>query len=551
MGYATISCLIKWQNMKSWVEVPAFITQTNLEVNSDSDSTSYKATATYTYTYNDKLYTGNKVTMHSGSDNIGSFQENTYAKLTKHKESGEPFRCYVNPDNPSKSILYRKPRWEKLGFYLIFVFAFGGFGYGMFIAALLGIGKKRKEDKLAEIYPREPWLWKEHWKEGIIKSQNNAQLFISLLFAFSFSIASIPILMAIPDELKKGNKPILIALIFPIASIGLVIWAIRNIIAWRKFGSSTFIMETRPGIIGGPLKGQIHTKVNIKPEDGFHITLSCINRVRTGSGKNRSTHEYVRWQDEIIIAREIYEYDPSRSVIPVLFQIPYNSQETNSDNPSSKILWRLEIKAKVPGVDYAAIFEVPVFKTPQSSEDFVLDKSSIASYQTPFKLDSALPEHGIQVELLAGGGKRYIFSHARNKMATLFLFMFTFIWTGGVYILFKVDVSLFFPIIFGFFDILLIWSFLDLLLFQSQVEISRKNLTIAKGLFSLAKKDTLDYLDIDSFNIKRGMTYGGKVFYNLNTTSKSGKKHLIAKNLSSRNIAENLAKEMQKNLPSQ
>lgn len=555
MGYATVSCLIKWQAMKSWQEVPAQIVTTNLDTKrSTSDgktTTTYKVSATYSYTYKDTTYTGNKVSMHSGSDNLGSFQKNTYAELSRYKDSGEPFRCYVNPDNPSESILFRTPRWEKLGFYMIFVFAFGGIGYGLFIAALLGIGKKRKEDKFRELYPNEPWLWKEHWKEGIINSQTGTQLSISLLFAFCFSLASILILMVIPDELRKGNKPILIALIFPIASIGLVIWAIRNIIAWKKFGSSTFVMETRPGVIGGPLKGKIHTKVNIKPEDGFHLTLSCINRVRSGSGKNRSTHEYVRWQDEYNIERELYEYDPSRSVIPVLFQIPYDSSETNSNNSDNKVLWRLEIKAKVPGVDYAATFEIPVFKTPESSEDFVLDKSSIAAYQAPFNLETALNAEGIRVELLPGGDKRYVFPCARSKMAAFSLFVVTLVLTGIEVFLLKVKAPLLFPIVFGLFDLLIIWSFLDILLFRSKVETFRTSLTIARGLFSLRNIQTLDYSDIESFKIKRGMTYGGKLFYNLNVISKSGKKYLIAKNIASRNIAEKLAKEMKKALPAQ
>ncbi|MBN2591698.1 MAG: DUF3592 domain-containing protein [Sedimentisphaerales bacterium] len=545
-GYSFISCIVKWQTMKTWQEVPAFITQTNLDVNSDSDSTTYKVTAAYSYAYNDKSYTGNKVTMHSGSDNIGSFQKNTYAELSRYKESGEAFRCYINPSNPSESILFRTPRLENLGFYLIFMLAFGGFGYGLFFAALLGIGKTRKEDQLKSQYQNEPWLWKTPWKEGIIHSQSKTKLAGSIIFALFWNLVSSPILFIIPGELHKGNKLVLIALIFPIVGLGLAIWVIRNIIAWRKFGDSTFVMETRPGVIGGPLKGKIHTKVNIKPEDGFHITLSCINRVRSGSGKNRSTREHIRWQDECNIKRELYEYDPSRSVIPVLFQIPYDSPETNDDNSDSKILWRLEIKAKVPGVDYAASFEVPVFKTPESSDVFVLDRSSIASYQAPFNLQAALIAEGIRVELLPGGGKRYAFPCARNKVAAFSLFMFTLIWTGVVVLLFKLKAPVFFPIIFGFFDILLILGFLDILLFQSQVEITNRNLSIAKGLFKLSKKQVLDFSDIESFKIKRGMTYGNKLFYNLNVISKSGKKHLIAKNLTSRSIAEKLAEEMEK-----
>ncbi len=545
MGYAIVSSLVKWQAMKSWVEVPAFITQTNLDVNSDSDSTSYKITATYTYTYNDKSYTGSKVSMHSGSDNIGSFHKRTYDQLSKYKNSGEHFRCYVNPANPSESILFRTPRLEKLGFYMIFTLIFGGFGYGLLYGVIRGIGTKRQEDQLKSLYQNEPWLWKTQWKDGIIHSQSKSKLTVSIIFALFWNLISTPILFIIPGELQKGNKPVLIALLFPFVGIILAVWAIRNLLQWLKFGDSTFVMDTRPGIIGGPLKGEIHTKVNIKPENGFHLTLSCINRVTTGSGKQHNTKEHVRWQDTCDIAREIYEYDPSHSVIPVLFHIPYDIPETNDDSPNNRIFWRLEISAKVPGVDYAASFEVPVFKTPQSSKDFILDKSSIAAYQMPFDSEAAFKAEGIRVEPSVTGGKCYVFPAARNKGAAFSTFVFLLIWTGAVVFLYKVKAPLIFPIVFGFFELLLIWLFLDMLLFRSRADVCHKSLSIQKGIFSL-KKNQLDFSDIDRLEIKSGMTYGNKLYYNLNVVLKGGKKHLIAKNLSSRHIAENLTKEMEK-----
>jgi hypothetical protein len=544
-GYATVSCLIKWQAMKSWIEVPAFINQTNLEESSDSESTTYKVTATYSYTYKDQSYTGDRVSMHSGSDNIGSFHKRTYSQLTKYKNSSEPFRCYVNPANPSESILFRTPRLEKLGFYMILTLIFGGFGYGLLYGVIRGIGTKRQEDQLKSLYQTEPWLWKTQWKDGIIHSQSKSKLTVSIIFALFWNLISTPILFIIPGELHKGNKPVLIVLLFPFVGIMLAIWAIRNLLQWLKFGYSTFVMETRPGVIGGPLKGKIHTKVNIKPENGFHLILSCINRVTTGSGKHRDTKEHVRWQDTCDIAHEIYEYDPSRSVIPVLFHIPIDNPETNDDSPNNKTFWRLEISAKVPGVDYAASFEVPVFKTPESSKDFVLDKSSIASYQMPFDSEAAFKTEGIRVEPSITGGRCYIFPAARNKGATFSLFVFLLIMTGSMIFLFKFKAPLIFPIVFGFFEILLIWFFLDMLLFRSRLEVCHKNLSIEKGIFSI-KKNQLDFSDIDRLEIKSGMTCGDKLYYNLNVITKSGKKHLIANNLSSRNIAEFLIREIEK-----
>ena len=52
MGYITLSCMVKWQDMKSWEEIPATIQTTDLVINRDSDSTTYKVSASYSYTCN-------------------------------------------------------------------------------------------------------------------------------------------------------------------------------------------------------------------------------------------------------------------------------------------------------------------------------------------------------------------------------------------------------------------------------------------------------------------------------------------------------------------
>jgi hypothetical protein len=47
----------------------------------------------------------------------------------------------------------------------------------------------------------------------------------------------------------------------------------------------------------------------------------------------------------------------------VEFQIPSDCEPSDERNPNDRTLWRLTASAKVPGIDYSATFEVPVFKT--------------------------------------------------------------------------------------------------------------------------------------------------------------------------------------------
>src|SRR6185312_2824564 len=153
---------------------------------------------------------------------------------------------------------------------------------------------------------------------------------------------------------------LLIFLALTFVGICLLIWAIRATIRWRKFGDSVFKMLTIPGVVGGQLEGAIETSAKIRPKDGFHLQLVCLERIHTGSGDTSSTTERILWEEKKTETKDLLDDNPRRSGIPVLFHIPSDARESDSRNFNDKIIWRLEVKADVPGVDYTARFEVPV-----------------------------------------------------------------------------------------------------------------------------------------------------------------------------------------------
>ena len=546
MGYLTVSCLMQWQAMRSWIEVPATIIASDLETHHSDDSTTYRVTARYQYDYQGQSYTGQRVTMHSGSDNLGSFHQDTHKLLQRHQSTGEPFRCYVNPDDPSESILFRNPRWINLFFYMIFVLVFGGVGYGMLIGACWGQRRAKQEDQLKLQHPDEPWRWHLQWRDGHIAGQSLARMWTAIIAALFWNLVSSPVLIFVPGEVRDGNRLALIGLIFPAIGLGLIIWATREIIRRFKFGQSTFEMPSIPGVIGGPLQGRIHTKVNIKPEDGFHLTLSCINKVTTGSGKQKHTREHVRWEDTRVIERELYEYDPTQSVIPVSFQIPYNSSETDKSNTRNQIFWRLEVMAKVPGVDYAARFEVPVYRTHQSNPQITADSAIIATEQSPQDRLDALSKAHINIEPLPSGGQRIEIPMARNKGPALGISLFMLFWTGAIAVMIKLHAPLIFPIVFGLFDLLVIYIFVETWFFRSQIEVYPQRLTLAKGYLLLKSPVELNFSDIQGFKVKSNMTVNGRPYFKITVSTSQGKSHMVAQGLCPRRLAEQLVAEIER-----
>ena len=538
MGYLTVATLVEWESMRSWVRVDAEIVSVNLQQNSGSDSTTYEVTASYRYVYDGQEYTGSRVALHSGSDNVGDYHQDTYRELSGYR--GKTFRCFVDPSSPANAVLYRDLRYGLLGFYLLFVVLFGGAGFGMVAAGLVGSRKAKRSEELEALHPDEPWLQNEDWNEGRISSSTKATFVTAAVFAGVWNLISMPVVVFAHEQIFDPDNPIaLVALLFPLVGIGLIVWATRSLIRWRKFGESTFEMRTIPGVIGGPLEGTIRTSVNVRPEAGFDVMLSSIHRYRSGSGKNRSTHEKVLWQKSYRVA-----LDRSGAGIPIAFQVPYESEPTDDTDADNQHIWKLEVKAEVLGVDYHVEFEVPVFRTEHSSAHAPDPSDDV---EPPFRVEVSLAEQleksGARVEHLASG-RRFVFPMARHVGSALALTLFFVVWTGISIGLWFSDAPRLFPWVFGLFDALIFLGVLDMWFYSSHIDVRPGRLSIAAGLFGGRRRE-LTRTDIAKVAPKRGTQSGNKLFYRLEIRERDGKTHVAAKRLPDLDTAERLAVEIE------
>ena len=344
---------------------------------SHGKSTSYQATAEYTYLYGGRQYQGNRVGLTGGSDNIGSFQKNAFRELSQYQRSGRPFRCYVNPAQPEEVLLYREMRWEMAAFQMIFVLVFGGVGFGMMLGGFAAYTKERARAALAVAHPQSPWMWKADWAAGQIVSSTKTAMWTALAIAAFWNLISAPLWVVLPDEIvHKGNRWALLGLLFPAIGFVLVGWAVFCILRWLKYGQSVFQMADVPGCIGGQLAGVVRTSAKVRPEDGFHLSLRCVRRITTGSGKQRHTSETVLWEDQQTVMHELLENEADVSAIPVVFQVPADCEPSAESDPNDQVVWRLTAAAKVPGIDYSATFEAPVFRMAQGDANGANDSGA-------------------------------------------------------------------------------------------------------------------------------------------------------------------------------
>jgi|GEM_PF-4691229 len=159
-----------WDAQSSWTERPCTIVRAELKAQ-HGEGTTYKVEAEYQYEFNDQPFTGDRVWFGTGSDNISGFHENAHRELEQCQKQGRPFRCFVDPNDPASSVLYRDVRFEMVGFLLMFVLVFGGVGVGGLCGLVYVSRQTRRMNDARELRPSEPWTWDERLQDGMYRPQ--------------------------------------------------------------------------------------------------------------------------------------------------------------------------------------------------------------------------------------------------------------------------------------------------------------------------------------------------------------------------------------------
>lgn len=548
-GYLASSSVITWVRAKSWEEVPARIISADLDASSSDGSTTYRVRAAYEYEYGGRRYSSERVSSGGGSDNIGSFHQDKYAELRLFVDSGRPFRCFVNPDDPSEALLYRELRWGMLGFMLVFTFAFGIVGYGLMFAAVYGNRIVKEEDKLKAARPEEPWAWNADWADGTVTAGSWGTMIGALLFATLWNLISAPMLFIVPREWQDGNALVLIGLLFPLIGLGLAAFAVHAVLRWRKFGNSEFEMYSMPGVLGGYLEGRINTNIRVRGAASFRLTLSCTRKETSGSGKNRSTTRRTIWQDIIEVPATALLAGRRGVSVPVRFAIPYDAGPETDEQASAPIDWRLEVAAPLPGVDFSTDFSVPVFRTPDSDPEFQDDTPEAAiadDPDTPAELESL----GIVRTPTPAGGVQYVFRRARALGSAVGLTVFTIVWCGCIWLMLDLDAPLVFPIVFGIFALLLLAGLVELWLKQTRVEVANGRLAFNQRLVGPGKTRMFAADEISRIAVKSGMQSGDHLFYQLVLHDRQGKKHALGSRIRGQRLARRIVDDLQEALAS-
>lgn len=370
-----IPTIYDWARMQTWEAVPAQLIEARLERQYD-ETTTYRARARYRYQFQGTTYTGERVAIGGRSDNIGDFQEQLGYRLEGALRRGEAVTAWVNPDAPHEAVLERSLRPALLIFYLAFVVMFGGFGLG-FIWFLWRTPPARA---LPPALAAQPWLARPEWADNRIRSDKRAEVYVAWGITLFASLMSAPLLFTQgPKLLDRITPGPLIAMIFPLASLGLLVWAIRATRDMRRFGEVRLQLDPFPGAIGGHVGGSLVLRTPHDAAHRYRVTLSCIHHYVSRSGGDSDNEERLLWQADGQ-AQTAYTSEGSR--LSFRFDVPDGlAPSSEPDRDSAYIGWRVEVDSEPATPRFARRFSIPVYTTGQQARALRQDSAHAPAAQ--------------------------------------------------------------------------------------------------------------------------------------------------------------------------
>ncbi|MEO8033231.1 MAG: hypothetical protein ABI837_02285 [Acidobacteriota bacterium] len=345
------------------------------------------------------------------------------------------------------------------------------------LAAVYGLGVKRKSDALRAAHPDQPWMWREDWARGAIRDTSRGTTIGLWVFTLICNAIAFPITWLARPQVSGENLLSVIIYLFPLAGIIMLLSAIYQTLRSLKFGTSVCHLQRVPIVPGRLFRGEVELKTDVVPVDGYRLRILLVRLVTTRTGRNRSTSERLLWDTEIFVPAEAAMRSPLGTRVPFELATPPDSHPTDDQDMYDRYLWRLSATAQLPGVDYGAQFDIPVFLTGSAT-----DGSEFTAFQARHRVEAAhrelAPASGVEITKLPGGGEEFRIQAKKTFDSMLGGFVFLGLWNAAIYAMIRFHVPWGIPAVFIALDLLFILSTLDYYLGKSTIEVDASGVRV-------------------------------------------------------------------------
>ncbi|MFL5540114.1 MAG: hypothetical protein ACJ8J0_14075 [Longimicrobiaceae bacterium] len=458
---------------------------------------------------------------------------------------------------------------------------FGAVGFGG-IAFLLANRRKMLElAALEEATPDAPWLWRPEWAAGQLAYPTRVRLRLIWIFAAFWNFFTDPIAFLLLREGRANPWMLLL----PLVGVLLLVQAVRATLRFRRYGVSRLDLSTVPGVVGKSLEGVLRVPARLRPPDGFRAVLTCTLIRTSGDSSTRS----ILWQEERSIPGEAGGTAAAPETrIPIAFDLPFDVRPYDTRHAPERVVWNLRVSARVPGVDYEAEFDVPVFRTAETEEGrevaarrweaAALRRGALPTRGTdpaagpgegvarsPFGtgIDATAERAERRTEALPAGvhgppaGSRMVVTRgpcrtevyvpaARNPRHAFVVTVAAPLMGAFAAYLARSGAPVVFPAFFGLFAVLYLYGALDLWLTVTRVVVRPEALTWASGFLAPGRERTLLAVQIADVTATVGVPNGYTAYHDVAVVRTNGRKVFLARYFRDKPEAEWLASEIRR-----
>lgn len=382
--------------------------------------------------------------------------------------------------------------------------------------------------RLRAQHPNEPWLWRADWAGRAVRESTEVGGWCLLGFALVWNLFSLPLWFLVRWELPMDARSLLMAA-FPVSGVLMVLLVVYHGLRRRKYGTSVCRIDRVPIPLGSTLRGEVDVRLDEVPPSGFALRLASVRRTVTGSGKNRSVHETVLWQDELTVTHGAMP-SPQGLRVPFRFDIPWECEPANLANPADLVVWKLYVTAEVPGIDYQAAFELPVFRTEDARDEPAPRVHGPASWQPP-------PEFHVS-------GDAIVVRPSRGFGDWIGFFVFYALWFGALALSRSFGAPVFVVVLFAVIGSVVGLFVLDFLLGRSTINVSRATLTIHRTWLGLGRRRVIPASEITRLESRVGSTFGNRGYHDVRAVLRNGRAVAVAKHIRNRQNAEMLGERV-------
>jgi hypothetical protein len=414
------------------------------------------------------------------------------------------------------------------------------------IAIVFAVRSSRRTDARKAANPDQPWLWREDWANRAIRDSSRGTMIGIWIFAVVWSAISFPLAVMVTPQVSRNNVAPVLVLLFPAIGVILLITAVYQTIRSARFGTSICHLDRVPIVPGRLFRGDLELKIDAAPPDGYRLRLASINVVTTGRGKSRSTREHLLWDLEIVVDASSAMRSPMGTRVPFQFATPPDSHPTDHRDYNNRFVWRLSASAAMPGVDYKAQFDLPLFQTGDQ-----VDGSEFAAFEQRHRGEAArhtiAPASGVEITRLPGGGEQFRIHAKKTLGGSIGSLLFLLVWNGAIAAMIHFGAPWGIPAVFIVLDLLFIASALDYLLGRTTIEVDAKGVRATKRWVGVGSKS--NSWNADSIQSIDGTAAGANSgSFGVTLKLNDGSKQLLATNLASRESADTVAAKMMTDL---